>query len=229
MPAEMTFEKEDIATAIGGADVYYRGAARDEVAKLSDWMTLADLINRYCTDAELAKKQVTTYLGELPSNDELVARAFTLYELLLSTRNDLADIVGLEKELLEEAAKGKGEKAVDDDRIRESAGYDDVTDEEVAESSKTDRAKEDKVTDADIGKSALDEVTYVDRTMSSSPAVTFMVQTRRLAREIVDHCLNNGDVYLLVEAGLVREDPKALGKQIMDITDKLEPPRDEDK
>ena len=226
---EKNFSEKDISTARAGGDKYYWGAAREAVRNLDERMTLADLINRYCIDTDLAHGLVTDYLRSLPSHTELVARAFILYTLLVSTRDELARILGIEHELLAEAARGSQNKPVDDEAIRESAGYDKATDRNVAESSKTDSAAQYNITDDDIGGSALEGVTYQDRTAHVSPVQTFLQETKRLMVGICGHCAQNYDVFLLEQAGIIKENPGKLTAQILAFTDRLTPPRDEDR
>jgi len=229
MDAASQFTEGYITTAQGGADVFYIDAAQTAVADFAEGLSLTDLINCYCTDPELAKKQVAEYLANLPTNEELVMRSFILFELLKSTRNELADMVGLEKELLAEAARGGEDKSVDDTAISESAGYSDEIDSDVADSSKTDAARQNNVSDEDIGISASEDVSYVDRTVSMSPALTFMIETRRLANGICKHCMQSGDILLQVEAQIAKENPEVITEQILELTENLEPPRDEER
>ena len=227
MPARV-FEAKDIAAAQNGADVYYRDNANRVMEDAAHIMPLKDLITKYCGDPHFAERLVGEYLADLPTHDELVTRAFILFKVLITTRSDLADIVGMELDMLEEAESGKQDKAVDNDEIRNSAGYGADVDSNVADSFKSDAAKEQNISDFDVGRSASEDVTYRDQTAFISPQYTFKAQTERLARGIVDHCLASGDIQLLVKAGL-EKDPTRIGQQIMRIVTQLEPPRDEGK
>ena len=165
---------ENIKKAQEGADLFYREEARRIVAKM-DNIPLADLINNYCTDPEFAEQQVSAYLADLPSSEELVMRAFILFQILVSTRDTLKEITEMEFDVQKEIRKAEESgPAVDNEAIRKSAGFSDKIDREVAEESKTDKAKENDVTDEDIGESASQDVSYEDATANASPYITFV-------------------------------------------------------
>lgn len=224
-----TPEDPNIRIAQQGADAYYRDAAKEIVAQMKDEMSITAVIRDYCNDPDTAQTVVDGFVNDLPTNDEKVMRAFILYELLISTREELADIVGQDMRELDEAARSRQNKTVDDKAIRESAGYSDKIDEEVADSHKTDRAQELNITDDDVADSASEGVTYQDKTAMNSPLIAFLKSTRNLAHGIVDHCLQNDDVQLLIDAEVVDISPKQLVWDIKRLTGRLEPPRDEDK
>jgi hypothetical protein len=186
------------------------------------------LIDTYCADPELAEGQVSRFLSMLPKSGNRIANAFVAHAILLTTRNALREKVGIEIDMVEEAERGKEQgRDVRDASIRESAGY--TNDGDVAESALTDAAQEQNITDNDIGESAAEDVSYVDRVKYISPAMTFLRQTRRLAEGICNHCA--ADAALLQRAALTpqEENPSILQRHIQRLMAQVEPVRDEDK
>ncbi|PIR53312.1 hypothetical protein COU76_01635 [Candidatus Peregrinibacteria bacterium CG10_big_fil_rev_8_21_14_0_10_49_10] len=231
MSKKSEFAEKDIQAAKDGADVYYWEESRRIVAEVDEGITLTDLILIYCKDVDFAEAQVTAYLSKLPSHSEYVMRAFVLFELLRTTRDTLQTITRHECKMQQAAKQAEEDgSAIDDKAIRESAGYSDDVDREVADESKTDKVKEFRITDDEITESAKEGVEYKDRSSETTPIYTFMTETHRLARGICDHCLHPQnsrlcDVQLLIQAGVAHEDPNILIEQIMEMTAVLEPPR----
>lgn len=162
---------------------------------------LQNTISVYCHDPELAREGVDTFLQGLPHHLSKDIDGFIAWKMLQITGSVLRTLAGDAKMLRE----GKDPIAhvsltdddktptVDDTKIRESAGY--TQDEDVAESSLTDKAQEHRIGDEDIGESSRDEnFVYEDRIEGiSSPAECFRRATFNLFSHLITECIDTSD------------------------------------
>jgi len=190
---------------------------------------LRNLLDHYCSDHALATQQVGLFLEELPHNENKVQQAFFARQILEETRAALRAIVGVEEEIQQEATQSQQEgPAVDNEAIRKSAGF--TNDTEVADSSKTDLARSEGITENDIGESAREGVTYQDQTPIVSRYLTFRKALLRLLSGIF---VNVRDAQLLERAGIVPspghpERAQELQQRIIMLAQELRPPSDDD-
>ena len=170
--------------------------------KLGDFRgELEDTVSVYCLDPELARQGVDTFLRELPRHPSQDIDGFIAWKMLQTTELVLHTLVGDAKMLREgkdpiahqSLTDDDKKPTIDDTKIRESAGY--THDEEVAESSLTDKAQDHHIGDEDIEESSRDEnFVYEDRIEGiPSPAECYRRATFKLFQNLIAACIDTND------------------------------------
>lgn len=169
--------------------------ADDAIGSFTD--DLDDLVSKYCMDSDLARSSVEGFLNDLPRNKAPNIDGFIAWKMLHGSAAILAKYAKEAQLLLEHKDPIANESltpedktpTVDDKAIRDSAGF--HKDQEVADSSLTDKAKEFEITDNDIGNSSRDEsFVYKDQIFNvPDPATCYRRATRFLFSTLINECL----------------------------------------
>lgn len=169
--------------------------ADDAIGSFTD--DLDNLVGKYCMDFDLARSSVEGFLNDLPRNKAPNIDGFIAWKMLHGSAAILAKYAKEAQLLLEHKDPIANESldpkdktpTVDDNAIRDSAGF--RNDQEVADSSLTDKAKEFEITDNDIGSSSRDEnFVYKDQIFNTpDPATVYRRATQYLFSTIIQQCL----------------------------------------
>lgn len=158
---------------------------------------LDNVVRTYCTDIDLVEKGVNGFLNDLPQHKALHIDGFIAWKMLHRSASILAKYAK-EALLLREGKDPISSESltpedktptVDDKAIRDSAGF--HNDQEVADSSLTDKAQQFEITDNDIGKSSRDDnFVYEDQIFNvPDPATVYRHATKYLFSTIIKQCL----------------------------------------
>ncbi|MBI3336331.1 hypothetical protein HYZ98_02060 [Candidatus Peregrinibacteria bacterium] len=174
---------------------FFKKEADDAVGSFGD--DLNTLVSQYCMDPGLARTSVDGFLSDLPRHSDPHVDGYIAWTMIQQSAEILARYAREAQLLLEgkdpiahdSLTPEDKTPAVDDNAIRESAGLD--KDDEVADSSLTDKAQEFDITDDDIGRSARGEnFVYKDPIFNvPDPATVYRRATRHLFSTIITQCL----------------------------------------
>ena len=162
---------------------------------------LENTVSVYCHDAGLARDGVDAFLKNLPHHPQREIDGFVAWNMLQIIGSVLRKLTG-DAEMLREGKDPIAHQSltdddkkptVDDATIRESAGY--TQDEDVAESSLTDKAQDYRISDHDISSSSKDEnFTYEDAFEHiPSPAECYRRATHYLFTHLISDCIDTRD------------------------------------
>lgn len=174
---------------------FFEQEAEDFVGSFEN--DLDHVVRTYCTDIDLAERGVNGFLDDLPRHETPQIDGFIAWKMLHLSARVLSKYVK-EAELLREGKDPISSESltsedktptVDDKAIRDSAGF--HNDQDVANSSLTDKAQDFGITDDDIGSSSRDEnFVYKDSVLNvPDPATVYRRATRYLFATIIQSCL----------------------------------------
>lgn len=217
------------------ARAFVEQEADDLVGNLQE--ELENLLQHHCSDHAIAPKAVQGFLNDLPRHKERIINAFVGWKTLNISAHVLQKSAGdakllrrgkdpLSHESLTEEDLNKKETMEHLDEDLRNDG--EAEDQEVAENSKTDAARDQRITEEDISRNAYDEsFVYEDRfDQIPTAAECFRKATQKLFHGIIRACIEKGvRLRPLEELQIItRKQIDALVRRTYDLLDEIRLP-----
>lgn len=198
---------------------------------------LENLVQHHCSDHAITPKAVQGFLDDLPRHTDRFINAFVGWKTLNISADVLQKTAGdakllrqgkdpLSHESFTEEDRKKKERVENLDEDLRNDG--EAEDQEIAENSKTDAARDQRITERDISKNAYDESFVYKDNFDHIPtkAECFHKATQKLFHGIIRRCIEKGIRLRPIEelSIVTRKEIKALVGRMCDLIDELRIP-----
>lgn len=224
------------------ARTFMEQEADDLVQALGD--ELANLVQHKCSDHAYARTAAEGFLDDLPRHKDRIINAFVGWKILNISADVLKKSAGDAKFLRQGKDPLTHESLTEEDRQKQETldnldedlrNDGEAEDQEIAEHSKTDTARDQRITERDISRNAYDESFVYEDDFDRIPtrAECFRKETQRLFHGIIRSCIEKGVRLRPLEELMIitRKQIDALVRRMYDFLDELRIPddqRDED-
>ena len=218
------------------ARAFVEQEADDLVGNLRE--ELDNLVQHQCSDHAIAPRAVKSFLDDLPRHRDRIINAFVSWKTLHATNDVLQRTAGDAKLLREGKDPTSHGSLTEEDRkkketrknLDEDIGNDgEAEDQEVAESSKTDEVRDQRITEREASASAYDESFVYEDHFDRIPtrAECFRKATQTLFHSIIRACIERGTRLrpLHEELGVTtKKDIKKIVDRMYELIDELRLP-----